>query len=182
MVSIDPIPFESPAGVTIAEAGKLKPQWIQPDLDVPSNEVRFKKLAQSIVGPTTDVAEAARKIQKWVFSIMTPDASIGVLRNANDVLASKRGVCRDYAILCATICRASGIPAKLVTGLVDWDGDYYYHAWVLYYNGKNWVGLDSTCPDRQMCASHIALAYGSLAKAFQTIFLQNPTMTVVSYK
>lgn len=182
VVKIAPLPFRNPAGVTIEAAGKLQPSWIKPDLNIPSDEAKFKDLAKSIIGGSTDVSEAARKIQQWVFGIMTPDASVGVLRNANDVLATKRGVCRDYAILTATLCRAAGIPAQLATGLVDWNGDYYYHAWVLYFDGQNWVGLDSTAPDEQFSASHIALAYGTLAEAFQTIFLQTPTLSVVSYK
>lgn len=182
VVMVEPLPFRIPSGSTIDQAEKLQPEWVKPDLNLPSNEAKFKELAKSIIGSSTDVAEAARKIQQWVYGIMTPDASVGVLRNANDVLATKRGVCRDYAILTATLCRAAGIPAQLATGLVDWNGDYYYHAWVLFYDGKNWVGLDSTTPDASFSASHIALAYGTLSQAFQTIFLQEPTLKVVSYK
>lgn len=182
VVSIEPTNFNIPTGTSIAKAGAGQPEWLKPDTNIPANAPQMVKLARSIIGSSTDVGESARKIQKWVNSIMIPDASIGVLRDAREILKTKRGVCRDYAILTVTLCRAAGIPAKLASGLVSWDGDFYYHAWGLFYDGSKWVGLDSVAPDAQMCASHITLAYGTFAQAFTFPVLSSPEITVISYK
>ncbi|MHB8634943.1 MAG: transglutaminase-like domain-containing protein [Fimbriimonadaceae bacterium] len=169
-----------PAGETIAAAAVGHEVWTKPDLNVPSRSVRFQKLAKQIVGDETDVTKAAQKIQLYVYSKMQPDASIAVLRDANEVLDSCRGVCRDYAILTATIMRAAGIPTRLVTGLVSWDGDFYYHAWVTIFDGNAWVGVDSTTDQAQISAAHIELAAGSVSDAFTGPVLEHAVLKVVS--
>ena len=109
-------------GGTIQEAALGKPQFMTPDLDMPSDHPDFKSLAKQIVGPETRVEPAANLVKTWVYEQMKPNAGIGVLRDASEVLRSKEGVCRDYAILTGTLLRSAGIPARLASGLVDWDG------------------------------------------------------------
>ena len=168
------------SGETISDAAKGHEVWTKPDLNVPSKSVRFQKLAKEIVSGETDVSKAAAKIQLYVNHKMQPDASIAVLRDANEVLDSARGVCRDYAILTATLMRAAGIPTRLVTGLVSWDGDFYYHAWVAIFDGEHWVGVDSTTDEPQISAAHIELATGSVSDAFTGPVLERPVLKVVS--
>jgi hypothetical protein len=179
-IDVHPPVSPVPSGATIAEAAKGREQWTKPDLNVPSREARFIKLAKTIIGGETDVATAAKRIQDYVYQKMQPDASIAVLRNANEVLDSGRGVCRDYAILTATLMRAAGIPARLATGLVSWDGDFYYHAWVSIYDGKSWVGVDSTTGDAQISAAHVELAVGSVSDAFTSPVLKHAVIKVVN--
>jgi hypothetical protein len=180
LVDVHPTSSRATAGVTIAQAATTQPDWTKPDLNVPSDEVRFRNLAKKIIGSETDVLKASYKIQDYVCSVMRPDASIAVLRDANEVLSTKRGVCRDYAILCATLLRAAGIPTQLATGLVSWDGDFYYHAWVKVYDGSNWIGIDSTTMTPQMSASHIELAVGTVGQVFSAPVLQSAKIKVVS--
>ena len=179
-VRVHPPVSPVPSGFSISEAAKGRETWIKPDLNVPSKEARFVKLAKTIVGDETDVAVAAKKIQLYVNHKMAPDASIAVLRDANEVLDSSRGVCRDYAILTATLMRAAGIPARLATGLVSWDGDFYYHAWVSIFDGKKWVGVDSTTDEAQISAAHVELAVGTVSEAFTSPVLQHAIIKVVS--
>src|SRR5206468_707330 len=120
------------------------PQWVKADTYIPSDSERFKKLAKSIIGNEKRVNGAGLAVQTWVANRMHPNLGIGVLRDANEVLSSKEGVCRDYAILAATLLRAGGIPTRLCSGLVSWDGTFYYHAWVEIWNGKSWIGIDPT--------------------------------------
>ncbi|MFX8601193.1 transglutaminase-like domain-containing protein, partial [Acinetobacter baumannii] len=61
--------------------------------------------------------DAALSIRRYVHGIMQPNAGIGVVRDAREVLTTKEGVCRDYAVLTTTLLRAAGIPARLATGL-----------------------------------------------------------------
>ncbi len=176
-VTVHPVPNNS-VGATIAEAAKQQPSWVQADSYIPSDEPQFKALAKQIFGRETRVQAAAGDVQKWVSGRMHPNLGIGVLRDATEILSSKEGVCRDYAILTATILRAGGVPTRLCSGLVTWDGTFYYHAWVEVWNGKNWIGVDSTVPDPQISAGHVKLADGNIATAFQFPVLDKVSIKV----
>ena len=118
-------------------------------------------------------------MQDWVYAGMTPNAGIGVLRDAGEVLRTKEGVCRDYAVLTAAVLRAAGVPTRLASGLVSWDGTFYYHAWCEVWDGANWVGVDSTTPDHQLAANHVKLADGSVESAFAFTFLDRAKVEVL---
>jgi hypothetical protein len=176
VIDVHPPKVKVPAHATISEAAKAAKTWTEPDLYVPSSSTRFRTLAQKIVGSQTDVGKAAQAIQTYVYSTLRGDAGMGLLRDANDVLNSKRGVCRDYAILTTTLLRAARIPSRLATGLVSWDGPFYYHAWTEYFNGTHWIGLDSTTNDPQISAAHVKLATGTVEQAFLPLFLESPSL------
>ena len=62
-----------------------------------------------------------------------------------EVLAQRKGVCRDFAHLGITFCRAMNIPARIVVGYVWFDEppqDFHavFEAWV----GGRWVLFDAT--------------------------------------
>jgi transglutaminase-like putative cysteine protease len=131
----------------------------------------MKTLAAKIVGEKQDVVSASLAIRRWVFDQMRPNAGIGVLRDAREVLQSREGVCRDYAILTATLLRSAGIPARVASGLVNWDGTFYYHAWAEAWTGSGWLGLDSTSKVDQITPAHVKLGEGSVEEAFTFTFL-----------
>ena len=77
----------------------------------------------------------------------------GYLPNIDSTLATKSGICFDYASLMCAMLRSQGIPTKLVIG---YTGDVY-HAWVsvyiqgqgwiddmIYFDGQNWSIMDPT--------------------------------------
>lgn len=80
-------------------------------------------------------------------------------------LASRRGCCRDLAVLFMDACRAVGIASRYVTGYY-WEGEpgrfrRYLHAWAeVYIPGGGWRGYD---PSRGLAAAdaHIPLAAAS---------------------
>lgn len=65
-----------------------------------------------------------------------------VATTAADAFATARGVCQDYAHVLIVLCRALGIPARYVTGLMVGEGAT--HAWVEVHDGLRWRGLDPT--------------------------------------
>ncbi len=170
IVQIHPVDFQ-PDSVTIEEADKQQPDWIKPGLYIPSDEKAFTDLAQGIVGDNVTVSEAAKRVQSYVYHLMKPNAGIGVLRNASEILRTKEGVCRDYAILTATLLRAAKVPARLVSGLVYAQGGYYYHAWAEVWDGKNWVGVDSTRTLGKLTPGYIELAEGNVEEAYNFTLL-----------
>ena len=124
-----------------------------------------KDTADKIVGNEKNAYTACSKIRKWVHANMTTRADIGITRAASDVLKSKVGVCRDYAILFAALARSAGVPAKVVSGLIYTDKAFYYHAWVECYVGE-WVPFDATMDSDFVDATHIKLVGGDATSMF----------------
>ncbi|MFZ3139708.1 transglutaminase-like domain-containing protein [Polaromonas sp.] len=90
---------------------------------------------------------------------------------ARDVFMQRAGVCRDFAHLAVTFCRALNIPARLVSGYARFDEPPPdFHAIFEAYLGGRWVLFDPTAmsPLDQV----VRLANGRDAKdvAFATIF------------
>jgi transglutaminase-like putative cysteine protease len=99
---------------------------------------------------------------------------------ACDVFLQRAGVCRDFAHLAVTFCRALNIPARLVVGYARFDDPPPdFHAVFEAYVGHRWVMFDATrmSPVEQM----VRIASGRDAKdvAFATIF-GPATMTSMS--
>jgi transglutaminase-like putative cysteine protease len=179
IVQTHPLVPDPKAAPSIAKAAKGVPSWTKAGLHVPSDDPDLKKLAKEVVGASGTVPGATRRIAAHVNEIMRPNPGIGVLRNAKEVLATKEGVCRDYAILTVTLLRAANVPSRLVSGLVYDDGAFYYHAWVEAYDGRIWFGVDSTRPDGAVTAGHIKLAHGSVEDVFLFSFLDGVTVEVL---
>ncbi len=77
----------------------------------------------------------------------------GYLPDLDSVLASKTGICFDYAALMTGMLRSQGVPCKLVVGYAGTQ----YHAWVsvwtqetgwiegaIYFDGTTWQRMDPT--------------------------------------
>jgi Transglutaminase-like superfamily len=90
---------------------------------------------------------------------------------ARDVFVQRAGVCRDFAHLAITFCRALNIPARLVVGYAIFDEPPTdFHAMFEAYLGGRWVLFDPT----RMSAldQFVRIATGQDAKdvAFATIY------------
>lgn len=81
------------------------------------------------------------------------DVSYGYSPNVDETLATKKGICFDYAALMSAMLRSQKIPSKLEVGYA---GDAY-HAWIscyvdeigwidniIQFDGKNWTLMDPT--------------------------------------
>jgi transglutaminase-like putative cysteine protease len=87
-----------------------------------------------------------RSICDWIKSNV--DYLIGsstVTSGAHDVLASRAGVCRDFAHVGITLCRALNIPARFVTAYTRYvDPPPDFHAVFEAYLGDRWYLFDAT--------------------------------------
>lgn len=181
-IDVHPAAVGTIAVISPLGAAKTAAAWTKPSLHMPSESPEFKRLAATIVGNNKTVSSRAFAIHDWVYKNMVPNAGIGVLRDATEVLKSKEGVCRDYAILTGTLMRSAGIPTRLVAGLVNWDGTFYYHAWVEIWDGKQWFAIDSTTPDKQVSAAHVKLSDGNVEQAFNYTFLEGAKLELLGAK
>jgi transglutaminase-like putative cysteine protease len=85
-----------------------------------------------------------------------------VTSTAAHALEIGRGVCQDHAHLFIACCRASGVPARYVSGYVDpgHSDQAASHAWAeVWIEGEGWVSIDVT--HRQLAGEgHCRLAIG----------------------
>jgi transglutaminase-like putative cysteine protease len=84
-------------------------------------------------------------IAGWVFERLAyASGSSGPLDTAIDTLLAGRGVCRDFAHLTIALCRASGIPARLVSVYAPGLSPMDFHAVTEVHTGDRWEVLDAT--------------------------------------
>ncbi len=133
-----------------------------------SNDKQIIELARRAVGDTKDAAEAAKRIEAFAAEYIE-DMSLSVgYASAAEVAVSRQGDCSEFAVLTAAMCRAVGIPSRVVVGIAyveDFGGlsGFGGHAWVQAYIGGKWVGLDAAFKSSGRGgydAGHIALASG----------------------
>lgn len=86
-----------------------------------------------------------------------------VATSVSEVLASKRGVCQDFAHFMIACLRSLGLAARYVSGYLktgDLIGSQASHAWVsVFCPGFGWLDLDPT-NDQVVSGNYITLAYG----------------------
>lgn len=161
-VKAKPLPAQGPSLPFEEEALR---KYLESTTYINSGAEEIASLAKSVVGEETDVARIAKALGTWVHENLRPRGDMGVIRGATDVLATRSGVCRDYAALYAALARAAGVPTRLVGGLCYWRDGFYYHAWAESYVGE-WVAVDPTIPSLYADATHIKLTEGDLTDLF----------------
>ena len=128
--------------------------------------------AQKLFGGLRPGIARVEAIVDWIHTNV--DYQIGSTQattTARDVFVQRAGVCRDFAHLAVTFCRALNIPARLVVGYARFDDPPPdFHAVFEAYLGGEWVMFDATkmSPVDEM----VRIASGRDAKdvAFATIF------------
>lgn len=106
--------------------------------------------------------EAAYEICHWLSENIEYQAKATTVETtAAEIMASRKGVCQDFAHLMITLCRLQGIPARYVNGFLVGEGET--HAWVEIFDGYNWLGFDPT-HDCRICNGYVKLAHGRDAR------------------
>ena len=137
--------------------GKLVKEYTKSEKSINSDSEAIKNKAADIIGQETDPMIIAEKLYNFVIDNMDYDweryaASERKDLKASELLDIKKGVCEDYSVLYAALCRAAGIPAKYVAGLpvmsISRDADQELqsgHAWnEIYIKGYGWIPVDAT--------------------------------------
>ncbi len=90
---------------------------------------------------------------------------------ARDVLLNRTGVCRDFAHVAIALCRALNIPARFVTGHVQWETPPPdFHAIFEAYLGGRWILFDPTAMASTQNVVRIGAGRDAADVAFATIF------------
>ncbi|MGD0573685.1 MAG: transglutaminase-like domain-containing protein [Sedimentisphaerales bacterium] len=169
IVKVEPVSMPMGGTFPYKETDANIAEMMKPGRFVQSDDANIIALAKQAVGDAKYSAEAAKRIEEFV-SKYVKDISLSVgYASATEVAASRRGDCKEFAVLCTAMCRAAGIPAKVTVGVVyvnDFEGRTGFggHAWTEAYIGGKWVGLDSAFKAGALGkfdAGHIALASGN---------------------
>jgi transglutaminase-like putative cysteine protease len=85
---------------------------LRPSRYCPSD--KMAGFAGTLFGGLPDATATVRAIRDWVHDHLSYEAgSSGPSTDAADTLLDGRGVCRDYAHLVTTLCRAMNVPARV---------------------------------------------------------------------
>jgi streptogramin lyase len=119
--------------------------YLQPGVNIPSDDPAIKTLADSIVPPAsrTDMYRTARAI---VYSHPVQDCALDSARDAApgadtlQVLKEKKGGRREKARLLCALARAAGIPARIAAGSSG-------AVWTqLFVEGAGWIPVEVSYP------------------------------------
>lgn len=111
-------------------------------------------------------------ISQWIRdNIVYQVGTTGSTTTARDVLADRAGVCRDYAHLAISFCRALNIPARMVTGYTWYpDPPPDFHAVFEVYLEHRWILFDATQLAPLSDFARIATGKDAAETAFATLF------------
>jgi transglutaminase-like putative cysteine protease len=136
---------------------------------------RLLKFANSEFGALAQGYARVQAICDWVrehvtFTSNTSDANT----SAVDTLVERVGVCRDFAHLMISLCRALNIPARMASG-TDYGADRAlgppdFHAYVEVYVGERWYIFDPSGTSIPMGLVRFATGRDAADVAFATIF------------
>jgi len=159
--------------VPIAELPAQVLQYIYPSRYCQSD--RLLDVARAEFGAMTPGYDRVEAIRRWVqdrtrFQVGSSHASTSAL----ETYECRTGVCRDFAHLMITACRALNIPARFTTG-IDYGADPAlgppdFHCYVEVYLGDRWFLFDPSGISPRMGLIRIGTGRDASDVAFATIF------------
>ena len=126
--------------------------WLEPDYFIDWQDESILSVASELAASGLSRSDAARRIGGYVLNHLDYGSGNGpqpAAIPASATLAARVGVCINYARLFVALCRASGIPARTVSGVVRHHNDPttydLHHEWMQYLDEQgNWHAVDLT--------------------------------------
>jgi len=151
---------------------------------VPDNVLRYlmpsrycesdilSRAAQQLFGHLPHGLSRVRAIESWIHeSIYYLPGFSNSTTTAQEVFVQRAGVCRDFAHLGITFCRALNIPARLVVGYVYFeDPPQDFHAVFEAWLDNQWVVFDPTKMAPIDRLVRVGTGHDAKNVAFATIF------------
>lgn len=146
-------------------ADDVDPQYLKSNAIVNSDDVRVRTLAQRVTRGMLDPWKKASAINRWVHQNIRDKNFKVAFAAAAEVARNLSGDCTEHSVLAAAMCRAVGVPSRVVVGLVYVDklGGFGYHMWVEVFVNNRWIAIDPTFNQTSVDAVHIKLSESSLA-------------------
>lgn len=150
----------------LSEAGSLSPLAYLASTTLTRPDVALTDFAQSLNLARADTDRQAILLnlaQSICNQIVYEKGVTDVHESAAQAFARKKGVCQDHAHAFIACCRASGIPARYVSGYLYTgnNDDVASHAWVDAWleTERSWIGIDVT-NSSFVSGKHCRLAVG----------------------
>lgn len=101
--------------------------------------------AQRLFGDMAPGHNRVQAVTDWVTANLTylPGSTDGT-SSTSDVLIQRAGVCRDFAHVAISLCRALGVPARYVSGYGVGVEPQDFHGFFEAYIGTGWFLFDPT--------------------------------------
>ncbi len=144
-----------------------------PSPGIQSDDKEIIELAKRLTENSTSDFEKVARLAIWAHkNIVYDEAMTGREESATWVLANKRGVCTEFATLFIALARASGIPARYLTGYsYTSEKGWLGHAWAEVYIGV-WVPVDPTWMEAgHLDATHIQVTMSASQKVDSNVFV-----------
>jgi hypothetical protein len=154
------------AGPQSGNAGeqRVDDKYLLPNALITSDDPVVRKHAVAAVADAVDPWDRAVRITKWVAKNLTKKNFQTAFAPAGEVAQTLAGDCTEHGVLVAAMCRAVGVPARVVVGLVYSDqlGGFGFHMWNEVYVNRRWVAVDAAFDQTDVDAVHIKLADAAL--------------------
>ena len=141
----------------IEELPEYSLQFLLPSRYCPSDTL--ESLAREVAGDATPGYDQVEAIRAWIHEHI--EYRYGVSNGsttAADTLRDEAGVCRDFAHIGISLCRALHIPARMVVGYLYRLDPMDLHAWFEAFIDGRWYTFDATQLDPR--GGRIDIAYG----------------------
>jgi hypothetical protein len=135
-------------------------KYLIPETFIESDDPALLNKAKEITAASKDSWEAAKRISKWVSENITYAIPGGVA--AKKTFDIRAGECGAHSRLVVALCRAVGIPARMVFGAMyvpNYGGGFGQHAWnEIYMGNAGWIPVDATAFEHDYIdAGHIRI-------------------------
>ena len=140
------------------------PEYLKSNPLINSDDPTVVAHTKRAIGRETDPWKKAVAIQDWVSKNLKNKNFGNAFASAKEVARNLEGDCTEHSVLTAAMCRAAGVPSRMVVGLVYATplSGFGPHAWnEVFVNGR-WVAIDATFNQAEVDATHIKLATSSL--------------------
>jgi hypothetical protein len=124
------------------------------------------------VGAEKNAWKAAQALERWVEASITKKNMNVAFASALEVCKSREGDCTEHAVLLAALCRAAGIPARVVMGVEYLYGIWGGHAWNEVWIDGAWYPLDATNGFGFVDPLHLPMARMSMKEGAGAEFVQ----------
>ncbi|MBX3396049.1 MAG: transglutaminase domain-containing protein [Phycisphaerae bacterium] len=127
---------------------------------------RIRRLAKRASRGASTPAEIAAALREKVTEYITNKNMDVGFATASDVARNRSGDCTEHAVLLAAMCRAAGLPARGVSGIIEVPSGYIhdkkgsafgYHMWTQVYIGGKWIDIDAAMRQTDCEPNRVAL-------------------------
>ena len=163
--------------------------YLQASAELNYKDKAVADLLNKARGKATQPWEVVCNLTDFVHGyVKEKDLSVG-FATAGEVARSRQGDCTEHGVLLAALCRAAGVPSRIVTGIVyaprfgGKSNVMVGHLWTQVYVENQWVDIDGALGQTDVDTTHIALGLaaagdGGLGDLATSAWLSMPKLKV----